>query len=192
MPTWPVYSKKGRTPFSEHIARTEGQGQVLKYDLKAGGRPAAGNFLLRRQKKVTKEERPGLGLAQRGAGRGASCRKKHCKTGRYCCRSRTPSFADRVAAAPCLAAPLGFPLFLTKLGGCATRASCSDSARRRPGLGLVQRGAGRGASCCKKHCKTGRYCCRSRTPSCADRVAAAFQLWLWYSAAQKGILSSQK
>ncbi len=45
------------------------------------------------------ERRPGLGLAQRGAGRGASCRKKHRKTGRSCCRSRTPSFADRVAAA---------------------------------------------------------------------------------------------
>ena len=45
------------------------------------------------------ERRPGLGLAQRGAGRGASCRKKHCKMGRSCCRSRTPSFADRVAAA---------------------------------------------------------------------------------------------
>jgi hypothetical protein len=28
----------------------------LKYDLKAGGSPAAGNFLLRRQKKVTKEK----------------------------------------------------------------------------------------------------------------------------------------
>ncbi|MGH8710816.1 MAG: hypothetical protein ACREVA_05820, partial [Burkholderiales bacterium] len=46
------------------------------------------------------ERRPGLGLAQRGAGRGASCRKKHRKTGRSCCRSRTPSFADRVAGAP--------------------------------------------------------------------------------------------
>ena len=46
------------------------------------------------------ERRPGLGLAQRGAGRGASCRKKHRKMGRSCCRSRAPSFADRVAAAP--------------------------------------------------------------------------------------------
>ena len=45
------------------------------------------------------ERRPGLGLAKRGAVRGASCRKKHCNTGRSCCRSRTPSFADRVAAA---------------------------------------------------------------------------------------------
>ncbi|MGH8710698.1 MAG: hypothetical protein ACREVA_05205 [Burkholderiales bacterium] len=45
------------------------------------------------------ERRPGLGLAKRGAGRGASCRKKHRKMGRSCCRSRTPSFADRVAAA---------------------------------------------------------------------------------------------
>ena len=45
------------------------------------------------------DKRPGLGLAQRGAGRGASCRKKYHKTGRSCCRSRTPSFADRVAAA---------------------------------------------------------------------------------------------
>jgi hypothetical protein len=50
------------------------------------------------------EKRPGLGLAKRGAGRGASCRKKHCETGRSCCRSRTPSFADRVAAA----VPTGF------------------------------------------------------------------------------------
>ncbi len=37
---------------------------------------------------------------ERGAGRGACCRKKHCKMVRSCCRSRTPSFADRVAAAP--------------------------------------------------------------------------------------------
>ncbi|MGH8753154.1 MAG: hypothetical protein ACREUJ_04620 [Burkholderiales bacterium] len=27
------------------------------------------------------ERRPGFGLAQRGAGRGASCRKKHSKNG---------------------------------------------------------------------------------------------------------------
>jgi len=43
--------------------------------------------------------------------------------GRSCCRSRTPSFADRVAAAP--------------------------------GLGLAQRGAGRGASCRKDIVKRG-------------------------------------
>ena len=72
-----------------------------------------------------------------------------------------------------LAAPSGFPLLLVQADGCATRAARSDSARRRPGLGLAQRGAGRGASCRKEHCKTGRYCCRSRTPSFADRVAAA-------------------
>ena len=49
----------------------------------------------------------------------------------------------------------------------------ADRPERRPGLGLAQRGAGRDASCCKKHCKMGRSCCRSRTPSFADRVAAA-------------------
>ena len=36
---------------------------------------------------------------ERGAGRGASWRRKRRKTGRSCCRSRTPSFAYRVAAA---------------------------------------------------------------------------------------------
>ena len=49
----------------------------------------------------------------------------------------------------------------------------ADRPDKRPGLGLAQRGAGRGASCCKKHRKTGRSCCRSRTPSFAYRVAAA-------------------
>src|SRR5712691_1424514 len=61
-------------------------------------------------------KRPGLGLAQRSAGRGASCRKRHCETGRHCCRSRTPSFADRVAAA----VPLGCGK-LRRLHRCAPR-----------------------------------------------------------------------
>ena len=76
------------------------------------------------------ERRPGLGLAQRGAGRGASCRENHRQSGRSCCRFRTPSFADRVAAkcGVCVVALLGFVV--------------------RPGLGLAQRGAGRGAEGC--------------------------------------------
>ena len=73
----------------------------------AGGSPAAGDFLLRRQKKVTQEERPGLGLAQRGAGRGACCRKKHFKSGRHCCRfsHQIPLTASRQP--PGLASSLG-------------------------------------------------------------------------------------
>ena len=63
-------------------------------------------FLASPRKSNQREGRPGLGLAERGAGRGARCRKKHCETGRSCCRSRTPSFADRVAAAPVRRLPL--------------------------------------------------------------------------------------
>ncbi|MGH8711475.1 MAG: hypothetical protein ACREVA_09200 [Burkholderiales bacterium] len=50
------------------------------------------------------ESAPDSDSRERGAGRGASCRKRHRKTGRQCCRSRAPSFADRVAAA----VPSGF------------------------------------------------------------------------------------
>ena len=108
------------------------------------------------------ERRPGLELAQRGAGRGASCRKRHCETGRYCCRSRTPSFADRVAAAPG-SLPLRGTLCCSHKRAAAQlalRAQINVRAKR-PGLGLAQRGAGRGASCRKKHFKSERYCCRS-------------------------------
>ena len=57
-------------------------------------------FTSRATKQTAWNGAPDSDSRERGAGRGASCRKKHRKTGRSCCRSRTPSFADRVAAAP--------------------------------------------------------------------------------------------
>jgi hypothetical protein len=53
----------------------------------------------RATKQTARKGAPDSDSRERGAGRGASWRKKHCKMGRSCCRSRTPSFADRVAAA---------------------------------------------------------------------------------------------
>jgi len=52
-------------------------------------------------------------VAREGA---QSCRKKHRETGRSCCRSRTPSFAGRVAAA----VPLGCSK-MRRLRRCAPR-----------------------------------------------------------------------
>src|SRR5713101_10063661 len=66
----------------------------------------------------------------------------------------------------------------------------ADRPKRHPGLGLAQRGAGRGASCCKKHRKTGRSCCHSRTPSFAYRVAAAVPSGFRRNAALASLRSS--
>ncbi len=72
------------------------------------------------------ERRPGLGLAQRGAGRGASCSKKHRQSRRSCCRFRTPSFADRVAAA----VPSGCGK-MRRLRRCAPRCRSAPRTRSR-------------------------------------------------------------
>ncbi|MGH8710949.1 MAG: hypothetical protein ACREVA_06495, partial [Burkholderiales bacterium] len=61
-------------------------------------------FASQATKQIARKGAPDSDSRERGAGRGARCRKKHCKMGRSCCRSRTPSFADRVAAA----VPTGF------------------------------------------------------------------------------------
>ncbi len=111
----------------------------------AGGSPAASHFLLLRQEKVTQEKgRPGLGAAQRGAGRGAAAafnnrepeRRRLLQRTGLRLPSRSRPLVRRSFGLPCAARQAGrLPPKVTSFGA---RNSPSQTAR---GLGQSPPGA---------------------------------------------------
>ena len=157
----------------------------------AGGSPAASHFLLLRQEKVTQEKgRPGLGAAQRGAGRGAAAafnnreperRRLLPRTGlRQTNRSRP--LARRSFGLPCAARQAGrLPPKVTSFGArnspLPLRGKDSDSPRRAPRtrcrVAAVRAGVGEG---CVQQSRAGAPMSAPANGACGERVAATPRL----------------